>query len=141
VRGRTVGDSAVARFRDLTGERLARAEVEARHDVLAAEVETTRAMLASVPMPIWLRDTNGALVWVNHAYAAAVEAKDDVQAVAHGLELMDISAREQIAQAHVANPVFTRRLPAIVAGARRIFDVADIASEGGSAGIAVDVTE
>ena len=93
VRGRTVGTSAVARFRDLTGERLARAEIEARHDLLAAEVETTRAMLASAPMPIWLRDEKGVLVWVNAAYAAAVEAKDDVEAVAHGLELLDSQGR------------------------------------------------
>ncbi|MEJ0096772.1 MAG: hypothetical protein WDM84_00655 [Bauldia sp.] len=63
VRGRTVSGSAVARFRDLTGERLARAEIEARHDLLAAEVETTRAMLASAPMPIWLRDEKSGLVW------------------------------------------------------------------------------
>ncbi len=141
VRGRTVGGSAVARFRDLTGERLARAEIEARHDVLAAEVETTRAMLAAVPMPIWLRDDSGALVWVNHAYAAAVEAKDDADAVAHGLELLDTQSRELIAASHAGDPVFARRLPVIVAGARRIFDVANVRSEGGSAGIAVDVTE
>jgi signal transduction histidine kinase len=141
VRGRTVAGSAVVRFRDLTGERLARAEIEARHDLLAAEVETTRAMLASAPMPIWLRDRKDALVWVNAAYAAAVEAKDEAAAVAVGLELLDTNGRNAIAAAHVGDPVFTKRLSAIVAGTRRIFDVADIASADGSAGIAVDVTE
>ncbi|HVY19234.1 MAG TPA: PAS-domain containing protein [Bauldia sp.] len=141
VRGRTVGGSAVARFRDLTGERLARAEIEARHDLLAAEIVAMRAMLAAAPMPIWLRDKKGALVWANAAYAAAVEAKDNTEAVAHGLELLDTNSRGVIAAAHADSPVFTKRLSAIVAGARRIFDVADIVSEGGSAGIAVDVTE
>jgi signal transduction histidine kinase len=141
VRGTTVGGSAVARFRDLTGDRLAFAKMQASHDALAAEVETMRAMLSVAPMPIWLRDETGALVWVNAAYAAAVEAKDAGEAVAHGLELLDTTGRQMIASAHVENPVFTRRLPAIVAGARRIFDVADIASEGGSAAIAVDTTE
>jgi signal transduction histidine kinase len=141
VRGRTVGGSAVARFRDLTGERLARAEIEARHDLLAAEITTMRAMLAAAPMPIWLRDKKGALVWANAAYAGAVEAKDNTEAVAHGLELLDTNSRGVIAAAHADSPVFTKRLSAIVAGARRIFDVADIVSEGGSAGIAVDVTE
>ncbi|MEJ0011452.1 MAG: PAS-domain containing protein [Bauldia sp.] len=141
VRGRTVGGSAVARFRDLTGERLARAEIEARHDLLAAEMETMRAMLASAPMPIWLRDTKGALIWTNAAYAAAVEAKDNDEAVAHNLELLDTNSRAAIVAAHADGPVFTKRLSAIVAGARRIFDVADIVSQGGSAGIAVDVTE
>jgi signal transduction histidine kinase len=141
VRGRTVGGSAVARFRDLTGERLARAEIEARHDQLAAEMETMRAMLAAAPMPIWLRDTKGALIWTNAAYAAAVEAKDSAEAIAHNLELLDTNSRVAIGAAHAEGPVFTKRLSAIVAGARRIFDVADIVSQGGSAGIAVDVTE
>jgi signal transduction histidine kinase len=141
VRGRTVGGSAIARFRDLSGERLARAEIETRHHLLAAELETTRAMLASAPMPIWMRDAAGALVWVNAAYAAAVEAKDDAEAIAHNLELLDTNSRAAIAAAHSSAPVFTKRLSAIVAGARRIFDVADIVSAGGSAGIAVDVTE
>ncbi len=141
VGGRTIGGSAVVRFRDLTGARLALAEMKASHDLLAAEVETMRSMLAAAPMPIWLRDNTGALVWVNAAYASAVEAKDAGAAVAHGLELLDSPARQMITTAHETNPVFTRRLPAIVAGARRIFDVADIASEGGSAAIATDVTE
>ena len=141
ARGTTVGGSAVARFRDLTGDRLAFTRLQTSHDALAAEVETMRAMLSVAPMPIWLRDESGALVWVNAAYATAVEAKDAGEAVAHGLELLDTTGRQMIATAHAASAVFTRRLPAIVAGSRRIFDVADIASEGGSAAIAVDVTE
>jgi signal transduction histidine kinase len=141
VRGRTVGGSAVARFRDLTGERLARAEIESRYELLAAEMATMRAMLAAAPMPIWLRDKKGGLAWTNAAYAAAVEATDNAEAVAHGLELLDTNSRGAIAAAHTETPVFTKRLSAIVAGARRIFDVADIVSDGGSAGIAVDVTE
>ena len=141
VRGTTVGGSAVARFRDLTGDRLALARLQTSHAMLAAEVETMRAMLSAAPMPIWLRDDTGALVWVNAAYAAAVESKDAGEAVAHGLELLDTTGRQMVASAHAESPVFARRLPAIVAGARRIFDVADIVSEGGSAAIAVDVTE
>ena len=141
VRGKTVGGTAVARFRDLTGDRLAYARMQSSHETLAAEVETMRAMLAAAPMPIWLRDQAGALVWVNAAYAAAVEAKDAGEAVAHGLEMLDSTARQMIAAAHEQNAVFARRLPAIVAGSRRIFDVADIASVDGSAAIATDVTE
>ncbi len=141
VRGRTVGGSAVVRFRDLTGERLARVRIEARHDMLAAEVETMRAMLSQAPMPIWLRDDTGALAWVNNAYAAAVESRDADDAVARQLELLDTTARHIIDASHAAGPVFTRRLPAVVAGSRRIFDVADVVSEDGSAGIGIDVTE
>jgi signal transduction histidine kinase len=138
--GRTVGSSAVARFRDLSGDRLARAEVEARYDLLVAEVETLKAALSAAPMPIWLRDDEGRLTWVNAAFAHAVEASDPEAAVERRLELLDSNVRATVDEAHRADPVFMKRLPAIVAGARRIFDVVDIASRNGSAGIAADVT-
>ena len=140
VQGRTVGGLAVARFRDLTGDRLARAEAEARSRLLLAEVSATRAMIAAAPMPMWARDPEGQLAWVNAAYAAAVEATGDADAVARGLELLDSTVRKLVATRHASDPIFLKRLPAIVAGSRRIFDVADIASPSGSAGIAVDVT-
>jgi signal transduction histidine kinase len=100
-----------------------------------------RAMLAAAPAPIWLRDDKGRLIWVNAAYASAVEAKDGEQAVDRGLDLLDTAGRRMIETSHAAEPVFLNRLPAIVAGSRRIFDVADVASVHGSAGIAMDVTE
>jgi signal transduction histidine kinase len=141
ARGRTVGASAVVRFRDLSGDRLARARIEARHDRLAAEVATLRSLLAAVPMPMWLRDETGHLTWVNAAYATAVEAHDADDAIKRALELVDTAGRRALATAHADGAVATRRLPAIVAGSRRLFDVTDIAAEGGSAGIGVDVTE
>ncbi len=138
--GRTVGTSAVVRFRDLSGDRLARAEVEARYELLSAEVEAMRAMLSAAPMPIWLRDSGGRLVWVNTAYAAAVEATGEADAVARGLELLDQNGRRLITENRTRSPLFTGRLPAIVAGNRRVFDVSDVASPSGSAGIACDMT-
>jgi signal transduction histidine kinase len=138
--GRTVGSAAVVRFRDLSGDRLARAEIEARHHLLVAEVDAMRAMLVAAPMPIWLRDAKGRLAWVNAAYAAAVEADNPAAAVARGLELLDSPNRRTIEAAHAGEAIFLRRLPAIVAGTRRVFDITDIASPNGSAGIATDVT-
>jgi len=140
AQGRTVGGAAVVRFRDLSGDRLARAEIETRYNLLLAEVDAMRAMLSAAPMPVWLRDDNGSLAWVNAAYAAAVEAADEADAVRRGLELIDSAGRQQIHQTHESDLVFMKRLPAIVSGARRIFDVADIRSDSGSAGIAIDTT-
>jgi signal transduction histidine kinase len=138
--GRTVGGLALVRFRDLTGDRLARAEIESEHRRLSAEVEAMRVMFSAAPMPIWLRDTGDRLVWVNAAYAAAVEAASETEAVERGIELLDSTARRMIADAHRLGPVFVHRLPGIVAGNRRVFDVTDVTSTTGSAGIAADVT-
>jgi signal transduction histidine kinase len=142
ARGRTIGSSAVVRFRDLSGDRLARARIEARHDRLAAEVSAVRGLLAALPMPVWIRDQTGHLSWVNAAYATAVEAQDADDAVTRGAELIDSLGRQTIHAAHGDAAVATSRLPTVVRGDRRMFEVTDIAaSEGGSAGIAVDVTE
>jgi len=140
VGGRTVGGMAVVRFRELTGDRLARAEVEAEYQLMAAEVDAMRALISVAPMPVWLRDSGSRLAWVNAAFAAAVDAKDESDAVERQLELLDAKARHLIADEHGAGAVVSRRLPAVVGGDRRIFEVCDVVSESGSAGIAIDVT-
>src|SRR5439155_1302371 len=118
----------VVRFRDLSGDRLARAEIEARYGLLLTEVEAMRAMLAAAPMPVWIRDARGRLAWLNAAYAAAVEANDPAGAIARGLELLDSPRRPQAARAgrlpHLARrpPLrlpFGRGARAMVAPARR----------------------
>lgn len=138
--GRAAGGLALVRFRELTGDGLARAEIEAEYQLLAAEVDAMRAMLSAVPMPIWLRDANSHLAWVNGAFADAVEADGEADAVERQMELLDSNARKQIGDAHQSTAFCRRRLPAVVAGSRHLFDIVDVASESGSAGIAVDVT-
>ncbi|WP_336801265.1 ATP-binding protein [Kaistia sp. MMO-174] len=139
--GRTAGGRAVVRFRDLSGDRLALAELEARHHRLTEDVEAMRALFQATSMPAWIRGRDGKLSWVNNAFARAVEARDPVDAVTRNLEFLDTAGREAIGSGHDGQPVSERRLPAIVAGARRIFDVVDVVSGTGSAGIAIDATE
>ncbi len=139
--GRAVGGRAVLRLRDVSGIERDLVDLATRHDRLNADVETMKALLESLPAPVWARDGNGHLVFANSAYARAVEAVDPTDAVARELELLDRPARAEAASARAAGEAFTKRLPAIVAGERRIFDVIDAPSGGGSAGIAIDRTE
>ena len=88
-----------------------------------------------------VRDIDGALIYANHAYASAVEAKDAADAMARGIELLDRAGREQARSARAASKIYAGRIPAIVAGNRRIFDVLDVPTRNGSAGIGIDVTE
>ena len=57
------------------------------------------------------------------------------------LELLDSAARETIAQGRVSKGSYGGRLRAVVAGARRTFDVLDFRTETGSAGVGMDATE
>jgi len=74
-------------------------------------------------------------------YKRQVEAKTAADAVERRLELLDAGARETIAQAHASNGSYAGRLRAVVAGARKSFDVLDFRTDSGSAGIGIDATE
>jgi signal transduction histidine kinase len=139
--GRAVAGRAVLRLRDVGGIERELSELAARHDKLSADVATMRGVLDGLPAPVWARDAEGRLIFVNSAYAHAVEASDSTDAVARELELLDRSARDELRRARAGATPRASRLPAIVAGQRRIFDVVDAPCGAGSAGIAIDSTE
>jgi signal transduction histidine kinase len=141
AQGRVVAGRAVLRLRDVGGIERERAELNVRYDNLRDDVEILRGVLNALPAPAWARDENGRLIFVNTAYARAVEAEDAVDAVTRELELLDRAGRDQLRHARAAGEIYTGRLPAIVAGQRRVFDVLDAPNGAGSAGIAIDRTE
>ena len=137
--GRALAGRAVLRLRDISGVEFELMDIAARHDRLMGEVETLKALLNSLPAPVWARDHEGRLIFVNEAYARAVNAEDATDAVTRRLELLDRTARETLRARTGSGP--NTRLPAIIAGQRRILDVADAPSGDGSAGMAIDATE
>jgi signal transduction histidine kinase len=139
--GRAIGGRAVLRIKDLTGTKSELAELAADHQRLRRDIDTVGQLLEALPAPVWARDTAGRLTWVNAAYARAVEARDGAEAVARNLEILDSAAREGAQQARTSGQFYEARLPVIVAGTRRILQVIDRPSPGGSAGIGIDVTE
>jgi signal transduction histidine kinase len=139
--GRAVAGRAVLRLRDVGGIERDLVDLVARHDKLLRDVEIFQGVLDSLPAPVWARGPDGRLIYVNSAYARAVEAEDPADAVARELELLDRAARENLKTARAAGKAYAGRLPAIVAGQRRIFDVVDGPSRTGAAGMAIDRTE
>ena len=139
--GRAIGGRAVLRLRDVSGLKRELAELNARHDKLVGDMESLRTLIDALPSPVWARDIAGALVFANAAYARAVEAKDPNDAVARNAELLDRGAREEASRARAGGKSYTGRVPAIVAGSRRIFDVLDVPTRKGSAGAGIDATE
>jgi signal transduction histidine kinase len=139
--GRAIGGRAVLRIKDLAGVKSEFAALAAEHEKLKHDIDTVAALLEALPSPIWAREASGRLSWVNAAYARAVDARDGADAVARNLDLLDAAARGESAKARAAGTAYAARLPVIVAGTRRILDVIDRPSSGGSAGMGVDVTE
>src|SRR5262245_63078282 len=100
-----------------------------------------RAVIDAVPAPVWARDEACKLVLANQAYASAVEARDPADAIARGIELFDRAARTELLRAHEAAQPYSGRLPAVVAGQRKSFDVITVPAARGNAGIGLDATE
>ena len=141
AQGRAIGGRAVLRLKDASGVKRDLVKLAERHERLLTEIASLRTLIETLPSPVWTRDAAGRLTFVNSAYARAVEATDAADAVERRLELLDSAAREAIARARTTSGAYAGRLPAVVAGARRSFDVLDFRTDTGSAGIGIDATE
>ena len=141
AQGRAIAGRAVLRLKDASSLKRDLLDLVERHEALLSEVASLRTLIERLPSPVWTRDAAGRLTFVNAAYARAVETLNAADAVDRRLELLDSAARENIARARSAGGAYAGRLPAVVAGTRRSFDVLDFRTETGSAGLAIDATE
>jgi signal transduction histidine kinase len=139
--GQVIGGRAILRLREVSGIKYELAELTQRHQAQLDDAAAMRALVDAVPAPIWARDDAGKLVFVNQAYVRAVEARDDTDAIEGGIEMFDRAARSELSRAHEGARPFAGRLPAVVAGQRKSFDVIAVPAARGSAGIGIDVTE
>jgi len=139
--GRAIGGQAVVRIRELGGVRRELAESNLRYKTLLEETELLRDFAAAVPWPIWAKSAQGDLRYANAAYARATEAAGVADAIHRNLDLLESDQREEVSRALNDNAAFTARLPIVVGGERRIYDVHALNVGGGSGGIAIDASE
>src|SRR5262249_47534224 len=74
--GRTAGGRAILFLRDISGLKRELDDLAAEHRKLQRELETVGSLIEALPSPVWVRDRSGRLVFVNKAYARAVDAGD-----------------------------------------------------------------
>jgi len=139
--GRAIGGRAMLRLRNMSGVERDLADITARYQNLQGDVDALRLLIEALPAPVWTRDADGHLVFANAAYARAVDAETGADVVARGIELLDRAAREELMRTPAGAGIMARRLPAIVAGKRRILDVLSVPIPRGSVGIGIDMTE
>ena len=139
--GRAIGGQAIVRIRELSGLRLELAETSVRHKALLEETEMLRGFAAAAPWPIWAKGAKGGLGYANAAYARATEATSVADAIDRKLELLDSDDRSDMDRALNGTQAFTARLPIVIGGERRAFDVHALKVGEGSVGIAIDAGE
>ena len=121
--GQVVGGRAILRLREVSGVKYELADLNQRYQKQIADDAALRGLIEALPAPVWARDDAGRLVFVNEAYARAVDAKRGAEVIEHATELFDRAARNELHRAHEAAIPYAGRLPAVVAGQRRSFDV------------------
>ena len=139
--GRAIGGQAIVRIRELGGVRRELAESNLRYRTLLEETELLRDFAAAAPWPIWAKSAQGQLRYANAAYAKATEATGAADAIHRNLELLESDQRDDVNRALDGNSAFTARLPIVVGGERRVYDVHALRLNAGSAGIAIDAGE
>ena len=138
--GRVSGARAILRLRDVAGSRRDLARIMDQHRQLARDITLSRALFNAMPMPVWIRGSDGRIEWVNKAYVAAVEATDETEVRERQIDLLE--ARQRL-EAHLAlkrNQPFRKRLPLNFGGERKAHDVVILPLGEASAAVAMDAT-
>ena len=112
-----------------------------RYRTLVEETELLRDFAAAAPWPIWAKSVEGNLRYANAAYVRATEGASVADAIYRSLELLENDQRAEMSRVLNDNSTFSARLPIVVGGERRIYDVQALKVSGGSAGIAIDASE
>lgn len=141
VRGTTSGSYALVKFCDLHGVQEEYSKLKVEHENLSRSFDQIEQLLGRIPVPVWLKNAEGRLSWVNTAYARSLEMTDPTAVVSANIDLFDAEQRETISRGTTPEDLFDEILPATVAGDRRKLQVYSAASESGSAGIAFDKSD
>ncbi|MGI9383903.1 MAG: ATP-binding protein [Methyloligellaceae bacterium] len=135
--GRAAGGGCMIKFRDLAGRRRQLANLADRHRRFDQDIQSLRALLDALPMPVWFRGTDGGLQWVNRAYAAAVESSDSADVCEQQIELLELRDRETVDRHIAGGEAFRNRIQAMVAGGSRTYDAIVLPVGRTSAGVVI----
>jgi signal transduction histidine kinase len=127
--GRTAGSRAILKLRDIAGQKRDLARIVDQHRRLGREIKAARVLLDALPMP----------VWVNQAYARAVDLETPAEVTGRQVELLESRQRKDIDATLGRGVAHRGRVRLIVGGERRSFDVVALPLEHTSAGLAIDV--
>ena len=138
--GRAAGGRAVLRLKDIAGYKLELSAINSQHAILARDIRSSRALLNTLPMPVWLRADDGKLNWVNSAYITAVDAQSEAEVLDRQIELLESRQRKSVAKSVAQGDSYRARVHLVAGGERRPHDIVVLPVDGVSAGAAIDVT-
>lgn len=140
VQGRRNASHTFLRFVSMSEAQRATARLTLDNQRLSADFDTVMRLMESVDTPFWIRGADGRQRWVNRAYARAVESQTPGEVLSEGRELFGVGTRETVVSEQRIRPVYSSEASTVVEGDRRTFMLTDVAGDGASAGMAIDVS-
>ncbi|MGE0279782.1 MAG: ATP-binding protein [Rhizobiaceae bacterium] len=140
VQGRKNAAHAFLRFVSLSETQRNQARLTLENQRISTDFDNIMGLMDGIDMPFWMRGTDGRLRWVNRAFVRAAEAGTPDAVLRENREILGTQAREEIVRAHHSAPMFSGPVTTVVDGDRHTFHVADFAGDGGSVGIATDIS-
>lgn len=137
--GSVSGSDAVLKLQEKPNGVAAHQEDTQPQRRMALDLDISFALFDAIPMPVWFRDRDDRLRWVNRAYAEAVDAADSAEVCQQQLEFLSSRQRDAAARKLEQGECYSGRVHAIVSGERRAFEVVVQPVGAESAAIAIDV--
>ena len=139
--GKPAAGQAALWLRDVTPDAEAGYNLTVR--LTASEIERGRLgdLLDVAPMPVWRRGQNLDLVWVNRAYATAVDPADRARRDFRSDRTRSRQPRAWPKSALETNTQQSEMRYVVVGGQRRAFDIHAVPMGDGVASFAIDVTD
>ena len=138
--GRAAGGRAVLRLKDIAGYKRELSAIHDQHTQLSRDIRSCRALLNTLPMPVWLRAADGRLTWVNAAYISAVDGQSEAEVLLKQIELLESRQRKSVAKSMALGESYRARVHLVAGGERRPHDIVVLPVDGVMAGAAIDVT-
>ncbi len=137
--GRTTGNGYYVKIRDLAERRLELVNLTAQIRALEDELASKNALFDALPIPVWFRNADNRITWVNRTYIGMVDAARMEDVIEHQIELLETQQRKLVDTEIAKGEVFRKRLQTVIGGGRRTFEIVAVPFGQGSAGAAIDV--
>lgn len=139
VSGYPAGGQAVVWISDITAQGTSSNAMRDKMLSMHRETEQLRQLINFAPFPVWRRDGQAQLAWVNKAYADAVEQPSPEDVVQNAVEL-DHAGKRLSDRARETGESCAEKHYVVIGGKRRALDIIEMPNEDGSMGMALDVT-
>jgi signal transduction histidine kinase len=138
VEGQTCGDALIV-FRDLSQSLRKEVKLLDELEQLNNRLRLMQSLFDALPMPVWFRDHDHRLCWVNESYQRAVDVDHRDEVYDKQIELLEQRHLAAMNQELDKSGRFRQRLYTIVGGERQSFETIAVEAAGERAAAAIDV--